>query len=248
MRIRARHTLVPAAIVVTLAGCGLYAIGNLVMVTVVWPFDDIGAYLGAAQRLSDGATPYVTGPDPSTHYRYAPWFAYLWIPLLGIPRLPLEVAWAVVLLAATVVSVLPFRRGLAGIALGLLLGGLLYRTAGWANVQPVIVAALIYGGTTRAGPWLVGASASLKPWAILLVAAYVLRRDWWAVGISVGVAAALWLPTLLFDLGDYPVASRPPNLYDATLLLVVPGMSAWARSRERLRATAAGTGVGAVAP
>ena len=217
-------TLRPAAILFAVMACGLYAAANLVEVTRAWEFDDIHAYLGAGQRLLEGGPLYVTASDPSDLYLYAPWFAFLWAPLTRLPGLSVEIGWAIVLIVATVVALLPFRRSLAGVALALLLGGLLFRTAGWGNVQPLMVAALVYALPTRAGPWAVGLSASLKPWPLLAVGVYAWRREWMAVGISLAVAAVLWLPLLLFDISTYPAGSRVPNLYDATILLAAPGL------------------------
>ena len=54
-------------------------------------------------------------------------------------------------------------------------------------------------------------------------AVHAWRRDWRSVGIGLGVAAILWLPILFFGLWSYPFGAAGPNLYDATLLLVVPG-------------------------
>ncbi len=204
-----------------LVAIGIYALANVVLVTQHWEFDDIGAYLGAAERLQHGLPLYVTTSDPSFVYRYAPWFAFVWVPFTHLPRLPVEVAWALVLLAATGLAMYHLRRSVAELCLALLLGALLFRTAGWANVQPLVVLSLIYLLPTRAGPWAVGVTASLKVLPILLVAVYVWRREWGAAAIALGVAALLWAPILFFDLSAYP-ASRGLNLYDATLLMAVP--------------------------
>lgn len=234
------------SVLVALLICGLYALANLVLVTRVWEFDDIHSYLNAAQRIRDGAPLYITAADLSDLYLYAPWFAFAWVPFTFLPSPSVEVGWAVILVLSTVMAALPLRGSLAGIALALLLGGLLFRTAGWGNVQPLIVAALVYAVPTRAGPWAVGLSASLKPLALLLLAAYAWRREWQAVAIGLGLAGILWLPILLFDPTAYPLGSRAPNLYDATLLLAVPALMhgpvrlgqprrALARLRSRVR-------------
>jgi hypothetical protein len=223
-RDRPRWSRRTAATLVALLVCGVYALANLVLVTRDWEFDDIHSYLNAAQRIRDGAPLYVTAADPSDLYLYSPWFAFAWVPFTFLPRISVEVGWAAVLLLSTVAAVMPLRRSIAGIALALLLGGLLYRTAGWGNVQPLIVAVLVYALPTRAGPWAIGLSASLKPLTLLLLAAYAWRREWQAVAIGLGLAIVLWLPLLLFDPATYPLGSRVPNLYDATLLLAVPGL------------------------
>jgi hypothetical protein len=212
--------------------CGLYALANLVLVTQTWEFNDIGAYLAAAHRLRDGLPLYVHASDPSDLYLYAPWFAFTWEPMTFLPRLAVEVGWAIVLLGATLATVWQFRHSAAEVCLALLLGGLLYRTAGWGNVQPLVVVSLVYLLPTRAGPWTIGVAASLKLLPILFLAFFAWKRDWRSVGIGLGVAVLLWATALLFDLSNYPL-SRAPNLYDATLLLAVPAAIAAGRSAGR---------------
>jgi hypothetical protein len=225
------------AIVVTLFVCAVYAFANVILVTADWEFDDVHAYLGAAQRVLDGAALYVTTPDVSDAYLYAPWFAFAWIPFTFLPQLWVEIAWAGILVGATVAALLPFRHSWAGVALALLLGGLLYRTAGWGNVQPLLVAALLYSVPTRAGPWAIGLAASLKPLTLGLLVVHAWRRDWRAVGIGLGVAAVLWLPIVFFNPTSYPFGARAPNLYDATILLVVPALVAGTHpARDRIAA------------
>jgi len=207
-----------------LATCWLFALANVVLVTQQWEFNDIHAYLGAAQRLMEGGPVYAPTADESELYRYSPWFAVLWIPLTQLPLPVVEVAWAIVLIGATLMVLLKFRDTWAAVALALLLGALLYRTAGWGNVQPLIILALVYLLPTRAGPWAVGITASLKVWPLLAVFVYAWRRQWSAVAISLGVAAVLTIPVLFTDLSAYPAGSRPPNFYDATFLLAVPAL------------------------
>jgi hypothetical protein len=222
------------SVMVVIGLCWVYALANVVLVTQQWEFNDIHAYLGAAQRIASGGPVYAPTLDDSALYRYSPWFAVLWIPFIHAPQLTVEVVWAVILVVATIVALLPFRRSAAGLALALLLGALLYRTAGWGNIQPLVMVALIYLLPTRAGPWVVGVTATLKAWPLAAVVVYAWRRDWWAVGISLGVATALSLPMLLTDLSAYPAASRPPNIYDATFLLAVPVLLTGAGSRVRV--------------
>lgn len=179
---------------------------------------------GPAQRIAEGGPVYAPTADESELYRYSPWFAVLWIPLTRLPTLAVEVGWAVVLIGATLLVLINFRHSWAELALALLLGGLLYRTAGWGNVQPIIVAALVFLLPTRAGPWVVGITASLKVWPLAAVFVFAWRRQWSAVAISLGVAVALSLPALFVDLSAYPAGSRPPNIYDATFLFAVPAL------------------------
>lgn len=215
-----------AARLIALLACSVYLLANVILVTQQWKFDDIGAYLAAADRLQHGGPLYFNSVSESEIYRYAPWFAYAWIPLAQLPRLAVEVTWALLLLAATGLTMAYFRRSTAQLCLALLLGALLFRTAGWGNIQPLLVLSLMYLLPSRAGPWAVGISASLKVLPILFLAVYVWRRQWGSVAVGIGVAAVLWTPALLFDLSEFP-ASRGPNIYDSTLLLALPAAIWW---------------------
>jgi hypothetical protein len=229
MRLRAANPqLVLIAFVI--ATCWLFALANVVLVTRQWEFNDIHAYLGAARRMLEGGPVYAPTADESELYRYSPWFAVLWIPFTQLPLPVVEVGWAIVLIAATLLVLPKFADTWSAVALALLLGALVYRTAGWGNVQPLIILALVYLLPTRAGPVAVGVTASLKFWPLLAVAVYAYRRQWTAVGISLGVAAALTVPIFLTDLSAYPAASRPPNFYDATFLLAIPAL--WLSKRD----------------
>jgi hypothetical protein len=223
------------AMAFVIATCWFFALANVVLVTQQWEFNDIHAYLGAARRLMEGGPLYAPTADESELYRYAPWFAVLWIPLTLLPTAAVEVAWAIILITATLLVLWQFRDTWAAVALALLLGALLYRTAGWGNVQPLIILALVYLLPTRAGPWAVGVTASLKFWPLLAVGVYAWRRQWSAVAISLGVAAVLTLPVLLTDLSAYPAGSRPPNFYDATFLLALPALLLAYRDERMMR-------------
>jgi hypothetical protein len=218
------------AMAFVIATCWFFALANVVLVTQQWEFNDIHAYLGAARRLLEGGPVYAPTADESELYRYSPWFAVLWIPFTQLPIAWVEVGWAVILIAATLLVLLKFRDTWAAVAVALLLGALLYRTAGWGNVQPLIILALVYLLPTRAGPWAVGVTASLKFWPLLAVGVYAWRRQWSDMAISLGVAAVLTVPVLLTDLSAYPAGSRPPNFYDATFLLALPAL--WLSYRD----------------
>ncbi len=62
---------------------------------LVWNPADAGAYYDAATRLVNGEPLYAaTGPEAHETYRYAPWFAYLWIPVTALPRDPVLHVWS----------------------------------------------------------------------------------------------------------------------------------------------------------
>ena len=52
-----------------------------------WTFADVNAYLAAAHRIRDGQPLYAAfDPDSYRVFRYAPWFAWPWVPLSYLPR------------------------------------------------------------------------------------------------------------------------------------------------------------------
>src|SRR5918999_1173808 len=72
---------------------------------------DVAAYLGAAERLQEGEPLYAAaGPNASEQYRYAPWFAYAWIPLTWIDRQAAVAGWVGLMLLAAAASTLPLLR------------------------------------------------------------------------------------------------------------------------------------------
>lgn len=56
---------------------------------------DVAAYWGAAERIRAGEPLYVAGvANASDLYRYAPWFAYAWVPLTYLPSDIVTSAWS----------------------------------------------------------------------------------------------------------------------------------------------------------
>ena len=192
-----------------------------------WNLEDMDAYWNAAQRLRDGLPlfPAVADPGAADVFRYAPWFAWLWIPLTYLPKVAVQVGWSAVLLASVAVALATVlrRRSVATICLAALLGGLLVRTASTGNVHALLIAALTFGVPRRSGPVWIGIAASLKFAPIAYALVYVGRGEWRRAALSVLVAAVLVAPALLYDLGDYPI---DPGA--GWSLLSVAGVVPWA--------------------
>src|SRR6185503_3649788 len=108
---------------------------------------DVAAYLGAAERIRAGEPLYVAGvANASDLYRYAPWFAYAWVPLTYLPRQLVTDMWVVLMLVAALASTLPLlRRGWAGTAATALFLPLQVQGAMFGNVQPLLVLMLLWG-------------------------------------------------------------------------------------------------------
>jgi hypothetical protein len=174
-----------------------------------WWGQDGAAYWNAGLRLREGAPlyPELANPDASDVYRYSPWFAAAWAPLTLLPRPIVMAVWTSVLLGATVMIVAPILRThtIASVALALLAGALLIPAAATGNVQPLLVALLLYGSERRSGPIWVAVAASLKFTPALLVLVYVGRRQWTRALATVLTAAALIAPMAFFDLRHYPL-------------------------------------------
>jgi hypothetical protein len=91
----------------------------------------------------------------------------------------------------------------------------------YGNVQPLIVAALLFGTRTRAGPLFVAAAASLKVVPILLVLVDLRNRRWRRAAVTLGIAAVLVAPMLVHDLSGYSTAVGPRQI---SLAQVWPGL------------------------
>ncbi len=170
-------------------------ISHVVFAVRDWPLHDMDVYLAAATRLRDGQPLYVAGDVAFNSFWYAPWYAFLWVPLTYLPREVVAVGWSAILLGATaLVTWLLARRGGWGVALALLIGPPLFAVSAGGNVQALMVLALMTGFHRRWGPVAVAAAASMKFTPILLVVAYLARREWRKATASLALAALLLFP------------------------------------------------------
>ena len=133
---------------------------RVALIATDWNFGDINAYWLAAERIKHGEPLYLGSLDPDSYrvFRYAPWFAWLWVPLTYLPRTLVEVAWTGVLGAASVAILVGLLRlrSAAAIALALILTPWLLSLVQVGNIQPLVVAALAFGMSRRSRPALGG--------------------------------------------------------------------------------------------
>lgn len=187
---------------------------------------DTEAYWQAAQRLRMGQPLYMQATDllATDVYRYAPWFAWMWVPLTFLPRDVVESGWRVAMVGATVVALIPLLRNgtLASATAACLIGWLTLQTALYGNVQPLLVAGMTWSVDRRSGPAWIAIAASLKFVPALYVLVYVARRQWTNVGSFALVAGLLTAPMLLYDLSSYTTSPGvTPSLYSVHPLLWV---------------------------
>jgi hypothetical protein len=194
-----------------------------------WHLDDMNAYWDAGVRLRTGQDLYPPISDvlASEVYRYSPWFAWLWAPVTNLPRLLVEVAWSVVLLAASLAAVWPMARRRAWLGVAFFLPILIGISAG-GNVHALLIAALVWTVERRSGPVWIGVAASLKLFPILFALTYLGRRQWWRAALAAAVSAVLLAPYLQYDLTNYVTTAGGaallwdwPIVYGAVVLAAV---------------------------
>ena len=186
-----------------LAGVG---ISTIVFAVSDWHLHDMQVYEAAAWRIRNGEPLYGGDVDQLSAYRYSPWFAYAWLPFTYLPPTVVRVLWSALMVAATALAVAPLVRDRAVYPV-LLFGPILIGISAIGNVHPAMMAVLMWGIPRRWGGLAVGLAASLKVVPILLILHFVAERRWTQAGVAIVVAAALWLPILLFDIA--PVSFDP---------------------------------------
>ncbi|MDH4334214.1 MAG: hypothetical protein OEW24_02975 [Chloroflexota bacterium] len=175
---------------------------------------DVAAYWGAAERLRAGEPLYVAGAaNASDLYRYAPWFAFAWVPLTFLPREAVTAAWVGLMIAAAILTTVPLvRHGVAGTAAFSLFAPIQLQAAVFGNVQPLLVLMLMWGVERRSGPVWIAVGASLKAVPLVLAVVYAGRGEWSRAGLALLLTAVLAGPTLLFDLSGYSTAAGPGQM------------------------------------
>jgi hypothetical protein len=184
--------------------------GMLVWVYLIatdWNFGDINAYWLAALRLRDGERLYLAHVSPDSYqvFRYAPWFAWAWVPLTYLPRALVDWGWAAILAVASgaiLVQIVRLRTPAAW-AFAFLITPWLLSLVQVGNIQPLVVAALAFGISRRSGPIWIAITASLKGAPLLFALVYFARREWLRIGLTVAATAVFLAPFLLYDLSGY---------------------------------------------
>lgn len=214
---------------------------------------DADAYWQAALRLRAGHPLYDPGiaADAPNAYRYAPWFAMVWVPLTYLPQPVVLVGWAAILIVAWVASLWPLRRSIPAL---LFFAGATFYGVWVGNVQSLMIVPLVYRLGRHDGPLWVAVAASLKATPILLTLWYVGRGEWGRAALAVALTGLLVAPMLAFDLAGYPLRSDSGiSIFGATTLLwalaiIATGAAALRLARGSFGPLAAGVAVIAALP
>lgn len=185
-----------------------FTVSNIVFIVGADKFAwDVNAYWDAGVRLRHGGELYIAHADVGAPevYRYAPWFAWLWVPLTYLPKDAVRTAWCLLMLACSCLAVWPMLRTRteAGIAVALFAWPMMAYVSLGGNVHAAMVLGLVYGVQTRWGPVVIALAASLKAVPLALALVYLGRRDWWRFGTTLGLAAALVAPMLYHGIENY---------------------------------------------
>lgn len=248
------RAVVPTARLVAIALAIGVPMSQWIVLAIRFNPEDVTSYLWAGEAWLTLGNPYAPADELigfNPIYRYAPWFAVPWIWLSTLPQDAVGVGWTVLMVACAVAAVVPLFRafGMAALPLGGFMLGWLLAIALQGNVQPAIVAALVWGLNTRFGPLVIAACASLKYTPILYVLVYVGRRDWRRATVTLGLTFALLGPMLLFEIPSlaFSTSGWPSLLRDAPLvwllLLLVACVSTLWLARGRWSWPAAGLAV-----
>jgi hypothetical protein len=214
--VRLARTVALAVII----GIGIF---NLIAAVTHWTLSDAAAYWNAAERLRDGAPlyPVLTDVDASEVYRYAPWFAWLAVPFTFLSVQVAGAVWSTLLLLGSALALVPLVRMRAWLAVALF-APILVGISAVGNVQPLLIAPLVWSVERRSGPLWIGVAASLKVFPILFALVYLGRGQWGRAAAAVAVAALLWAPALLYDLRGYATeAGQAASLISAPILWAV---------------------------
>ena len=180
---------------------------RLALIATDWNLGDINAYWLAAERLKHGEPLYLGSLDPDSYrvFRYAPWFAWLWVPLTYLPRTLVEWTWVALLAGCSIAILIALLRlrSAAAWALAFIITPWLLSLVQVGNIQPLVVAALAFGVSRRSGPLWIGLTASLKLVPAAYVLIYLARRQFRRVAIAMLLTGVFLLPYLLYDLSGY---------------------------------------------
>lgn len=203
-----------------LAGIGAASVAEAL---TNWNLLDMSAYRDAALRLRAGDILYGGDVHLNSAYRYAPWFAYAWVPLTFLPDAAIRVGWSLVLAAGALLAVRPLLRlDRTHLLLLVLFVPLLLGTVSGGNVQPLMIGALVAGLSTRWGWLAVGFAASLKLIPLAFCAVFIAQRRWAQLAGALTLTALLWLPVAWMPVEPITFETGLARMLPTPLWILIP--------------------------
>lgn len=192
-----------------------------------WHLADMHVYQDAALRIRAGEQLYGGEVGTLDAYRYAPWFAYAWVPLTYLPQPMIDVVWSAFLLTGSAVAIRTVARPVTGSTLILLalMAPILFGISAIGNVHGPMLALLLLGMPRRWAGVAVGVAASLKVVPILLMLVFIAQRRWSQVAAAVATTALLWLPIVWMDVDMVTLDPGAARSLPDVLWLPVAGVS-----------------------
>ena len=232
-------------------GIGLAAAALLLVCAALFLFrlrremSDFEVNYRAGRRLWRGETLYRPS-DEHWQFKYSPASAMLYAPLALLPEEAAKAIWlvvvaassaAVLLLAAGFAAPPGRRRVAAGLLAGLVLARFFLRELQLGQINALVTAGLMGtawllsdrapGKSDQRSAWagvLWGAATALKPYAVIFLPYFVLKRAWRVLGAGIAaLAASILLPALFYGFrGDFAVHRE----WATTLSRSTPGLLA----------------------
>ncbi|MGI8929495.1 MAG: glycosyltransferase 87 family protein [Candidatus Limnocylindrales bacterium] len=216
-------------------------VNSIVWAIADWHLADMHVYQDAALRIRAGEPLYGGDVDSLSAYRYAPWFAYAWVPLTYLPQGMIDFGWSVFLVTGSALAIWASLRGggHSRVLLALVMAPILFGISAIGNVQGPMLALLMIGLPRRWAGLAVGVAASLKLAPLILALIFLAQRRWWQFLTAVATTTVLWLPAVwmaidpvTFDSGLARTLPQPLWLAVAAVGLISATALAWKRSRH----------------
>lgn len=181
------------------------------------PFNaDASAYWEAAGRLTRGEPLYVQPTPTLNPYLYAPWIAWLWVPLRLLHIGQAFVLWQLMELAVAVYVL--WRAGPSPVTVALAVPLLVGVWLG--NAQVLLVGILVAAIGTRWESVAVGVTGSVKGAPLAYALPWLQQRRLRSFTRSLAIALLLALPALYYGVDDYPATLHRFQFHTAQIALL----------------------------
>jgi alpha-1,2-mannosyltransferase len=249
----------PSRLFAVLAGVALFAAGEMAVLQGRIGMRDFRVNRTAGDRLLHGETPYRIS-DEHYQFKYSPFSASLYVPVALLPESAAKAAWFGLVFATIVFLIIasahlagpPGARAWgAGLVAAVILAKYLFRELELGQIN-ALVAALFFSAAGLLGPSkfslrtgrqaaagvLGGLAAAMKPYGLIILPYWILKKRWAALAASLAVLAATYfVPVIYFGLpGNSAVhrewiaglsQSTPPLLTSQDNISLLGFLSKW---------------------